>query len=564
MKNKKKSRILSVFQSFWGEKNGILTAFWRQFLPVLVGVSLLAGCTSEKKRADKKKTTRTTSTDVKNKKPNGKKIKEGPAPLQKKDDQEEEFDFLKVPRYKASLEPIAEVKEDSHIDILDIKLKNGIVYACTAMQGFQTYDVKNPLRPKELGEALFAPPYGHFRHPSCRYLALGKGVAFATSSVSAAQPKPFIAAIHIDAPSNPKVIHYFSREGLNPEGIAVSGELVLTASHNSGLVVLRWDGKKLREISRLNGFKNAWDVAVWRKRYALVSDGYGGLHLVDISEPKKLKRVKKIKLPGFSRRISVHKDLALVSLGQSGFSIVSVSSKGLKLLSLVEMPYSAVQIEVSGQRAFVAGWNQLRVYDISSPHTPKLLAAREFHRRKDTFRMPYEESLSRFRLATLAIAPPYIIAGEWQGLRTIRYSEKKLPIFTYDMAEIFVGPVSPGETASSQLTITNEGHLPLFIRAKATGRHFRVEPEKKKIPPGQTVHLKVWFRTKQRGLVKSVLNIESNDPHREKVKIPLSGGEPLTLGKKHYNFTLTSLTGNTLTLKKLRGHIVLLSYFATF
>jgi len=477
--------------------------------------------------------------------------------------------------YKANLIPKGMAKEDTHIEIMDLALQGDYAYACTMIFGLQIYNIKNPKAPKQAGEFNFSPPYGHFRHPGCQHVSVDGHYAYISSHVTSFQPKPFVAVVDIKNPRKPKIVDYYSDKFMNPQGLVARGGWVYVAALQKGLHIFRMEGKRLRLQAKLGGFQNAWGVSLW-KDIALLADGSGGVQMIDIRNPKRPIRLAKIATTGFARSLHVvsfsgkakgkpSKTYAYVALGHQGFDILDITHPDHpKHLHNEPTQYTVVQVKEAKGFLFVAGWNDLRVFSLKKPKQPMLLARRRLKTRKDSFRLPYEKSLTRLRIATVAIRYPTVIVGEWLGLRSVDFVPHNVPIAAIESSDVFI-QTRPGKSLhSSVFTVENQGRKTLSIQNIQFDKPgFSAVETVFHVLPGREKELTLFFKSKKKGLHYGQMTMETNDPHRPKVVVKLAAGKQ-RVGQSHRYFALRDCQGNRYDLSKLKGKVLLLSYFATF
>jgi hypothetical protein len=88
-----------------------------------------------------------------------------------------------------------------------------------------------------------------------------------------------------------------------------------------------------------------------------------------------------------------------------------------------------------------------------------------------------------------------------------------------------LGEIWHPQSATLTLIVKNEGDAPLEITdVRTTCGCTLVEPGRKSVPPGETTDVKVRYNSEgKQGHVESKVIIESNDPQRPTVEMPISG-----------------------------------------
>jgi hypothetical protein len=126
----------------------------------------------------------------------------------------------------------------------------------------------------------------------------------------------------------------------------------------------------------------SWEPAIGRPynveiagSYAYVADWYGGLHILDLSDPELPQAIGYLWLPGPTCDVSVADEYAYASCGEAGLRIVDIGDLASPIqLATVDTPGHAWSIALAGSFAHVAdGDAGLTVLDISDPASPELL-----------------------------------------------------------------------------------------------------------------------------------------------------------------------------------------------
>lgn len=184
--------------------------------------------------------------------------------------------------------------------------------------------------------------------------------------------------IDISNPKAPKLVSSFDTPGY-AEGLHATERYVYVAVGDGGLQILDLLNPVLpQEISlvKLEGY--AYGVFV-QGSYAYLAAGKGGLVVIDISDPSspQIMSTFKTKDEKFEVRGVVVKDNhALLAAGYSGFSIVDISNRRkVQEIGHLKTSKRANHVSENGHLAYVLDSDEVKVIDISTFNTPKLLTS---------------------------------------------------------------------------------------------------------------------------------------------------------------------------------------------
>ena len=102
-------------------------------------------------------------------------------------------------------------------------------------------------------------------------------------------------------------------------------DLLFAAAKDQGLMVFRIVPGELQLIGTVPGFENAWGIAIAGDT-AVVADGGGGVHVVDVSDPEGMTRLGQLDVSGVPREVVFLEDGAHVAVaaGSAGVHLVDV------------------------------------------------------------------------------------------------------------------------------------------------------------------------------------------------------------------------------------------------
>ena len=455
-----------------------------------------------------------------------------------------------------SMVPIARVAGSTFIEILEVRVIGDKLIYCTGVRGLQVVDARDPRAMKVTHELRSR--YSHERFARCQHLAVDGDRVFFTNRGDMIQKKPFITGFNL-ATSPPEEIFNYAPEGMTIEGIAVRGSKLFVASHERGLVVLETAGGKGAVLGSAEEFKAAWSVDV-AGNFAYVADATGRLGIIDVRNPSRLLVRANMELGGSAQSVVVRGNLAYVAAGASGLIIVDVKDPAApKVVSETRTSGSALQVSVDGDRAFVANWGDARIYDISDPSTPHLIAAEV---------VKTEEGSSR--VLGMSGRGDVAFVGEWTGMHAYRlFDRRRAPHATVNKAMLSFGRTPAGTEKRLNVALSNEGSAALTIASAAivsVGSGFELEtPPQKTIEPGGFASLSVVFKPEAGSPKGAELVISTNDPDEPELRVVLAGNqEGLAVGDKFPELELALVDGGRWRLSEQRGKVVLLAYFATF
>ena len=455
----------------------------------------------------------------------------------------------------APLRELGSVDDPRFIEITDVLVRDKRAYVCTAVQGLLVYDIENPKSMEVLASVKLR--LGNARYSRCQHVFLSGNVAYVTSRGDEIQPRSFLMAYDLSDLSRPKEVLAYSPEQMSLEGVAVKGAYLFLPIHQKGLLILKKEGSGVKLVKTLGGFSNAWGIALYQ-HYAVLADGDAGLKIVDIRTPEKAAIVGQVALSGFARQLVIAKGRAFVALGSSGFAIVDLQKPvAPKVLAQVPTPYSILDLELSGDTVFAANWTDIRAYDVSQPDKPLLTGT--------LILSPRLKQDSFTRNLAIGAKGDTVFVGEWEGLRAVAYQKQQTPILTVAERSLSFPLLQTGKSSAHSLVLKNEGQKTLELSVKIIGPDYSVKPSSLKVAPGKEEVLEVQFTSNAPGPSKGCLILQTNDPQHPHQTISLSGNQKgLRAGELHPDFSFASLKGKRYELKRFKGKIVILSYFATF
>ena len=451
------------------------------------------------------------------------------------------------------VEHLSDYAGPSFSELGDIEVDGDIVWFCSGVIGLNAYDAKNPAKMTILDRVAFSA--GDDFYPRCQHLALAGNRVYATNRGDTIQPDSFIAVVDATDPENLIELDALVTED-NYEGITTSGDLLIAAAHEDGLIVL--DRHTLTEIGRVTaGLTNPWQVRV-DGDLAYVADGDAGLTIVDLSDPEAPFVVSTIETGGTAKDLVLWGDTAYVAAGGAGLAVVDLPSS--TLTELVDTPGSALAVArgKSVDAVYVSDWNDLRVYDVSDRQSPSLVGHEPvlLHADQDS------------RTLGVGAGPGDVFfSGNWTALGSYRYHPDKIaPDLDLSPGQIFLARTEGGDTTKALVTVTNSGGKPLKLEgANAHGKDLEVDLDPTTLAPGEALNFSVTFAPRRGHTLDGWINLHSNDADEPNKCIPvMANHDGLGVGDAILDATFLSLDGQPYNTTDLRGKVVLLAYFATF
>jgi hypothetical protein len=273
---------------------------------------------------------------------------------------------------------------------------------------------------------------------------------------------------------------------------------------------------------------------------------------------------------GSATGVVLHGDTAWVAAGSAGLVAVDVTDLDApKIVATVPTPGSAVRVDYSDGHVLVAAWRDFRVYDVSDPAAPRLIAAARLPRAGADSADP-DRPLLTSRILGIAARGNDVFVGNWHVLHSFRlFPERNAP--NMRLPETFTqfdfGAVADNESATRPFDVTNQGTAPLtVVNAWVAGDAFSVAPQQLRIAPGETASLSLSFRPTAAGRQEEgYLRILSDDPSAPLRTAYLVGNRPgLGVGMELPETTAMLLHGGEWSSNETRGTVTLLAYFATF
>lgn len=461
----------------------------------------------------------------------------------------------------ASTDPLTRIRRlpgSTFLETQEVRaLSNGLVLFCSGVRGLNVVDASDPASMERL--ARLSSSAGDPQYPRCQHVAAAGERIYMANRGDEVQPTPFVAAFDVSDPSTPVELDVVESDGPSFEGLAARDDLVYAAMHGEGVAVLRWREGELQRDGRIEGFEDAVDATVAGQRL-YVADGAAGLKIVEPGAGGGPAIVGGVELEGSARTVAVdpEADTAWVAAGGAGLVAVDVADpEAPEVTHVVDTPGLAVDLAVSEGHAWVADWQDVRVFDLAEPSHPVPIATERI-----------ETSGDFPRVLGVGARGTVGFPGEWRGVYAYRlHPGREAPDLVPERRRLDFGEVEPGSTASVEIAVRNEGTAPgrvCELQLSGSGA-FRSAGEPFELEPGASRTIPVRFEPGSASEARGRLELRTSDPDEPGMRIALEGnGERLGVGDPAPEVAVERLGGGEWRLAEQEGSVVVLSYFATF
>jgi hypothetical protein len=477
----------------------------------------------------------------------------------------------------------------THLHVQEVRYRPSDSRLFQCSYTFGVVDATDPGNMKYLADAMTHKIPNDKRNPGCLHLAWdtqNTNLVYTTHHGDINNPM-FVTGWDIskkdlmrDPTGNTLVqLPVMQEPGISYEGIdtAPNGNIFI-ALHDNGLGVYQRDSKTnvLTRIGTASGFTNALGVRARDNNTVVVTDGFNGLAIVDVTDPTNPKKIGAVAIDGGeSEDVAVNGNTAYVAAGQAGMVVVDITDlTNPKVTGHASMPGSAIRLAYSAGGVFVAAWNDIRAYDVSDNTNPRFVgaaritveAASAVDGDPDVGRPPITA-----RNLGIAAWGDAVFAGNWYLLHSFRLRADRLapyivvPEDANDLIDF--GAVAVGTTATYSLDIANDGTAPLTLFNNWTaGSAFSVTPNQVRVQPGDKTTLTVTYKAASALREEGALHIMSDDPAQPMRNAQLVGNAPGPgIGKPMPMTNMMVTDGSDWSTSQVKtGNVLLLAYFATF
>ncbi|RKY60063.1 MAG: hypothetical protein DRP95_04530, partial [Candidatus Latescibacterota bacterium] len=363
-----------------------------------------------------------------------------------------------------------------------------------ADDGLYIIDISDPSSPKEVGS------YDE-NDIVMSDVAVSKGYAYITTVGRG------LKVVDVSRPLSPKEVGSYG-EG-NMWSIEVSDRYAYVASGDEFHIIDISDPTSPRGIGSYKIGNEVRDIAVSDNYTYVLADS--GLYVIDISDPTFPKEVSFYeRMEDWGSKVAVAGDYVYVNETYSGLLIIDVSVPSSPSKADLYSTDGALGMTVSGGYAYVAGWNDFYVVDISDPTSPKEVGS--YKRMEDWG-------------GDVAVVGDYVyIADSGAGLYILRFTG--MVDITVSAGSHTFSNIVVGSSEEWTLRVGNQGNKELVVdEVSLSGdeESFEVSEPSFTVPGKDEHHLKVTFAPSSPGLKRAILTIKSNDYDEGTVRIALSG-----------------------------------------
>jgi len=336
------------------------------------------------------------------------------------------------------------------------------------------------------------------------------------------------------------------------EGLDWQDSTLYAAAHEGGVRIYETgDGGRPGLLAQVGGFENALKLQVVDDRlYVIDEDRLVVLDVTDREHPEPIGEAETLAKP---RDLFVLEDRVYVALGSRGMQVFDVSDPAAPASVADVRPEGSVQaVHAEGDVVAIAAWSHVQIRD---RHSLELLATERI-----LSRLEFEQDLG------VAMLDGLLTVAEWEGVHVLDFQPGPVAPDIWLTEDLFA---FDGEEGGSQtVTILNRGPVVLRIDEVSTSDGaFAGEPTSLSSPAHSEAELTLTF-TPPAPPGSHRLEIVSNDPDPSQattqihiVAFPsdrIDVGDPLT-----QDFAWLDPTGQE-DLENLRGHVLVLAYFALF
>lgn len=431
-------------------------------------------------------------------------------------------------------------------EVVDNEAGAGLAIGCGGF-GATFNDVTDPEQPQIIGQWA----------SRCQHIEIGPEAADGATIVWLAHhgdtwvPGPALWTVHVDLDEGSVTeVDYLEDPNTLFEGVRHRDGVLYVAAHGGGLRMYTLDGAGVPSFSSaLGGFENASRIEIFGRR-AYVADGTGGVHILDLDAPLSPERASVFQPVGVVRDIALHGDLLYAAKGGDGVDVFDVAGTEAQLVDHVDTFGTAQSVDVDNDVLAVAAWSHLALYDRES----LVLVGTEHTRATSGF----EQDTS------VSIAEGTIWVGEWEGLHGVRYQPGYIAPDLWIEEELVSFPA--GEQDDVAIAVRNRGYLDLDISNIDAGMGpFTVDPSWMRVDARSANAFEILYSPDGTSATP-LMQLTSNDADDDPFSVPLVAefSDRIDVGDEigeEFGFLDPSGQNN---VENLRGHVVVLAYFALF
>lgn len=288
-----------------------------------------------------------------------------------------------------------------------ITVSGSLLYVTHLYQGLQIIDVGNPAQPREVGYTLTP--------------GAGYSVTVVGKLAYVADGRAGVQIYDVSNPRRPRRIGSVATR-ISAHRITVSGTVAYVADDEGGLRIIDVsDPTQPQEIAayipspdELTRYRIA---AAGRYVYvpfrSLLIDGFRGVRILDVSDPRQPREVGRMSAPG-AYGVAVVGDVAVVADASTGLRTFDVTDRQQpQPLGVVDIITWSHDVIVRNNLAYVVDlWAGLLIVDVSNPHHPRVLS---------------QVKITDYTRAITLIGNLAYVISVYDGLRIIDVSEPEQP-----------------------------------------------------------------------------------------------------------------------------------------
>lgn len=258
-------------------------------------------------------------------------------------------------------------------------------------------------------------------------------------------------------------------------------------------------------------------------------------------------------LTGDAVDIQLSGNRAYVARGVYGVSIVDVttpSSPGL--LGEFAPNVLASKISVAGNLVAIANWEDFEVFDATDPNAVALAGSK----------------WTPQRAMCVAMRSDTMLVGDWGIFRTYHYGTVTGPDLDIVPRYVQFSVTQVGSSRTEILQFINTGQQPVdFGTIQILNPNYTLDYNGADLAPDDTVASTLTYTPTDSTSGTSQIRVNSNDPDETLITISLTGNPPpggVSIGNPAPDFTLPVHGGGTWQLADYRGRIVVMCFFASW
>lgn len=452
------------------------------------------------------------------------------------------FHSSAFPQGLDNIDPVGRFKATWFAEMVDVELVGEKAWVA-GVGGLTVFGISDPLNPVLLGRynpSSDQNPFGERFYHS----VISGNIAYASGRIDGIS---VINTTNLDFRSR-KSVH--KEEGVSYEGLYLDENYLYACRHENGLEIFDLVGDSIFSKSVYENLSNAWAVVV-EEGIAYVTDGGGGLKILNVSDPNNVSEYSAIATTGSARDVDVVNGIAYVAVGSQGLDIFDVSEPSNPIfLSNYQSPFFTAGVSVDDNKAYLAEWDIVEVIDVSNGEAPFLLGWEEM----------------TVRGMSIAARDSFLYVANWLNFDILRFGNTQEPDIFLTETFFDFGSIPVGSSSDVIIRVLNTGPSELSVDSiTSTGDDFTLDTDFMNIEPGGVAEVKLTFTPVDSLRTQSVISFWSNDPDEPRRTFIAKGNtNSLKIGDTAPDFTLLDINGIPHTLSDYAGKVIVLSFFASW